>query len=161
VRADKREADFWLSRAEMEKAGADTKDFFRIAATSLDPYVKAGRFKPFQGETELVPGVRAVPTPGHTPGHTSYRLESKGEKLLVMGDLIHVAAVQFPHPTVTISFDIDQHAAAAQRTKEFAESARGGDWIAGAHLSFPGIGHLRSKGQGFIFVPANYSALRR
>jgi glyoxylase-like metal-dependent hydrolase (beta-lactamase superfamily II) len=157
VRADKREADFWLSPANLEKAPAERKGFFKGAMASLDPYVKAGRFKPFDGETELLPGVRPVPTYGHTPGHTSYALESRGEKLLVWGDLIHVAAVQFPDPWVTITFDSDQDAARTQREKEFAELARASSWIAAAHLSFPGLGHMRRVGEGYVFVPINYS----
>jgi glyoxylase-like metal-dependent hydrolase (beta-lactamase superfamily II) len=157
VRADQREADFWLSPANLEKAPAEMKEFFKDAMLSLEPYVKAGRLKPFDGATELVAGVRSVPTYGHTPGHTSYALESKGEKLLVWGDLIHVAAVQFPDPRVTITFDSDQDAARLQRQKEFADVASGRSWIAAAHLSFPALGHIRRDGHGYVYAPINYS----
>jgi glyoxylase-like metal-dependent hydrolase (beta-lactamase superfamily II) len=126
----------------------------------LNPYVSAGKFKPFNGDTELVPGVRAMATPGHTPGHTVYVIESGGQKLLLWGDLMHVAAAQFPDPSVTILFDADSGMAAEQRKKVFADAAKGGFWIAGAHLSFPGIGHLRTAGSGYGFVPANYAAPR-
>ena len=72
------------------------KDFFRGAQMSLGPYVTAGRFKAFDGSAELFPGIRAIATPGHTPGHSIYAVESKGHKLVLWGDLMHVAAVQFP-----------------------------------------------------------------
>ena len=156
VRADKRDADFWLSQANLDKAPADSKGFFQGAMASLNPYVKAGKFKPFDGNTDLVPGVHAVAAAGHTPGHTIYVVESKGQKLVLWGDLMHVASVQFPDPTVTIQFDTDSKAALAQRQKAFADAAKGGYWVAAAHLSFPGIGHLRSEGKGYSFVPANY-----
>jgi glyoxylase-like metal-dependent hydrolase (beta-lactamase superfamily II) len=100
-----------------------------------------------------------VATPGHTAGHTIYVVESKGEKLILWGDLMHVAAVQFPDPAVTIQYDMDSGMAAAQRKKVFADAAGKGYWVAGAHLSFPGIGHLRTAGSGYAFVPINYSAL--
>jgi glyoxylase-like metal-dependent hydrolase (beta-lactamase superfamily II) len=160
VRAAQQEADFWLSKAHMDAAPKDAKDGYLGAMNSLNPYVAAGKFKPFNGDLELVPGIRAVATPGHTAGHTVYAVESKGEKLVLWGDLMHVAAVQFPDPAVTIAFDTNSSQAAAARKKVFADAAEHGDWVAGAHLSFPGIGHLRSAGTGYTYVPANYSALR-
>jgi hypothetical protein len=48
--------------------------------------------------------------------------------------------------------------AGEQRKKVFADAANGGFWVAGAHLSFPGIGHLRTAGSGYTFIPANYTA---
>jgi glyoxylase-like metal-dependent hydrolase (beta-lactamase superfamily II) len=159
VRAAQQEADFWLNKAHMDAAPKDRKDGYMGAMNSLNPYVAAGKFKPFNGDIELVPGIRAVAAPGHTAGHTVYTVESKGEKLVLWGDLMHVAAVQFPDPAVTIAFDTDSVMAVAARKKVFADAAAHGDWVAGAHLSFPGIGHLRSAGTGYGYVPANYSAL--
>ena len=160
VRADRRDADFWLSKEKMDAAPADTKGFFKGAMMTINPYATAGRFKPFAGDTELVPGVRAMANYGHTPGHTIYSIESKGERLVLWGDLMHVAAVQFPNPAVTIQFDSDSKEAAAQRQKAFADAAGGGYWVGAAHLPFPGIGHLRTEGSGYAYVPANYSIVR-
>jgi glyoxylase-like metal-dependent hydrolase (beta-lactamase superfamily II) len=158
VRADQREADFWLSAEHLEAAPEAMKGFFKAAQTALGPYVAAGHFKPFKGDTELTPGVRAQSTPGHTAGHSFYVVESKGQKLVLWGDLMHVAAVQFPDPAVTIQFDTDSDQALAQRRKAFADAAHDGFWVAGAHLAFPGVGHLRSSGNGYTWVPANYSS---
>jgi glyoxylase-like metal-dependent hydrolase (beta-lactamase superfamily II) len=158
VRAAQQEADFWLSKEHMAAAPADQKDGYQSAMNMLNPYISAGKFKPFSGDTELVPGVRAVAAPGHTPGHTLYVVESKGTKLILWGDLMHVAAAQFPDPSVTIRYDTDLRMAAAQRKKVFDDAAEHGNWVGGAHLSFPGVGHLRAAGTGFDFVPANYSA---
>ncbi len=160
VRADKRDADYWLSQANLDKAPEEMKGFFKGAMASLNPYVAAGKFKPFDGSTELVPGVRALASHGHTPGHTTYVVESKGEKLVLIGDLIHVAAVQFPDPTVTIQFDSDSKAALAQRQKAFAAAAKGGYWVGAAHIAFPGIGHIQAAGKGYSWLPANYSVVR-
>lgn len=156
VRAHVKEGDFWLSTANMDKAPADAKGFFQGAMASLNPYVAAGKFKPFDGETELVPGIRAVPATGHTPGHTVYAVESEGNKLVVWGDLMHVASVQFVQPAVTITFDSDSKAAAPQRIKHYADAAKKGYFVAVAHISFPGIGQLRADGKGYDWVPANY-----
>jgi glyoxylase-like metal-dependent hydrolase (beta-lactamase superfamily II) len=160
VRAEQRDADFWLSAANLEKASAEMKSFFQGAQASLNPYVAAGKFKPFNGNTDLVPGVKAVAAPGHTPGHSIYVVESQGQKLVLWGDLMHVAAVQFPEPSVTIQFDTDSKAAAVQRKRAFAEAAKQGYMVGSAHLSFPGLGHLRTEGKGYAFVPVNYSGLK-
>ena len=160
VRADRREADYWLSKEKMDAAPPDARDGFAHAMALLSPYVAAGRFKPFDGDTELVPGVRALASYGHTAGHTTYVVESKGQKLVLWGDLMHVAAVQFGEPSVTIKYDKDAQAAAAQRSKAFAAAARDGYWVGAAHLAFPGIGHLRAEGRAYAFAPANYTQLQ-
>ncbi len=159
VRADRADAEYWLSTANMDKAPKDMKGFFQGAMAALKPYVDAGKFQPFEGPTELVPGVRAVPLHGHTPGHNGYLVSSQGQQLLVWGDVIHAAAVQMADPGVTILFDTDPKAAAPQRRKVMAEAARQGTWIAGAHLSFPGLGQLRAAGKGSEWQPINYRGL--
>ena len=162
LRIDQRDVDFWLSKANMDAAPEGNKGFFQGAMVSVNPYKDAGKLKPFNGATELVPGVRAVPTYGHTPGHTVYQVESKGEKLMLWGDLMHVAAVQFEDPAVTIAFDSDNNAARSQRQAAYADAAKNGYLVGVTHISFPGLGNLRAgaDGKGFTWVPLNYSGLK-
>ncbi len=160
VRADQHDADFWLSKENLDKAPADAKGFFQGAMASLNPYVAAGKFKPFDGNTDLVPGIKAMAARGHTPGHSTYLVESQGQKLVLWGDLMHVAAVQFAQPSVTIQFDTDSKAAAAQRKLAYADAAKQGYLVGSAHLSFPGLGHLRRDGAGYAWVPVNYNGLK-
>jgi glyoxylase-like metal-dependent hydrolase (beta-lactamase superfamily II) len=158
VRAHKLEADQWLTQANLDKAPDAMKDFFKGAMASVNPYATAGKFKPFEAETELVPGIRAVPAIGHTNGHTIYVVTSKDQKLVVWGDLVHVASVQLPDPSITIQFDTDSKKAMPERKKQFADAAKQGYLVAIAHVSFPGIGRLRAEGAGYRWVPVNYSA---
>jgi glyoxylase-like metal-dependent hydrolase (beta-lactamase superfamily II) len=160
VRADKHDADYWLSQVNMDAAPKEAKDFFQGAMASLNPYIAAGKFKPFEGAAELVPGVKAMASYGHTPGHTTYLVESKGERLVLWGDLMHVAAVQFAEPAVTIQFDVDSRAAAKERKRAYADAAKSGYWVGAAHIAFPGLGHLRAEGNGYVWIPANYASLR-
>ena len=157
VRADKHDADFWLSQANLDKAPADSKSFFQGAMASINPYVKADKFKPFDGNTDLASGIKAIASHGHTPGHAIYAIESKGQKMVLWGDLMHVAAVQFDKPSVTIKFDTDSKAAAVQRKKAYAEAAKQGYLVGSAHISFPGIGRLRAEGKGYEWIPVNYT----
>lgn len=160
IYADRSEAAFWLNQANLDAAPEANKDFFKGAMASVNPYVQAGRFKPFDGASELVPGIRVQPASGHTPGHSFVVVESDGQKLVLWGDLIHAAAVQFPYPEVTIVFDGDAPAAAMQRRKAFAEAAREGYLIGAAHISFPGFGRVRKDGTGYRWVPVQYGVLR-
>ncbi|MCE3261536.1 MAG: fold metallo-hydrolase [Pseudoduganella sp.] len=160
VRMDKRDADHFLSKVNLEKASAEAKGNFQGPMHAVAAYANAGKLQVFDGNTELVPGVRASSSYGHTPGHTTYVVESKGQKLVLLGDLMHNAAVQFPDPSVTIQFDSDAKAALAQRKAAFAEAAKQGYWMAASHLPFPAVGHLRAEGKGFKFFPVNYSVPR-
>lgn len=159
VRAERREADYWLSEKNLEVAPEASKQFFTGPIKSLQPYVDAGRLKPFDGDTQLLPGIKAIVTQGHTPGHSMYQIESQSQKLLLWGDMVHVAAIQFDRPDVTIQYDSDTNVAAEQRKKYFAEAAAQGYLIGGAHIPFPGLGHVRADGTAYTFVPINYALL--
>ncbi len=160
VRADKKDADFWLSRENAAAAPKESKSFFDGAVSALQPYVDAGKFKSFSGDTELSPGIRSEANYGHTAGHNSYVISSKGQKLVILGDLIHVAAVQFAKPEITIGFDSDGHEAAEDRRKVFDGVVKSGDLVAGSHLSFPGLGHIAKDGKGYRWYPLNYGPAR-
>ncbi|RSZ56337.1 MBL fold metallo-hydrolase [Massilia atriviolacea] len=156
VHLDKRELDYWMSAANRSKAPEARRALFDQALAKVKPYVDAGKVKTFDGATELFPGIRSIPSYGHTPGHSFYALDSGGETLLFWGDLLHVAEVQMPDPAVTIVFDVDAKAAAAQRKRAFAEAAKEKYWVAGDHVAFPGVGRLRADGEGYRWVPMPY-----
>lgn len=159
LRLDKRDSDFWLTPEQIAKGG----DGAKAVAALVKGFADTGRFKPFDGSAggvEIVPGVKAFPAYGHTPGHSNYVAESKGQKMMFWGDLMHVAAVQFPDPTVTVQFDSDPKVARPAREAAYAAAAQGGYYVAVTHVSFPGIGRLRADGKGYDWLPVNYSANR-
>ena len=160
VRADRADADFWLSETNLAQAEKDDKPFFEGARASLQPYIEAHRFQPFEGRTPLAAGITALPRHGHTAGHSTYLVESRGQKLALWGDLMHVAGVQFEQPAVTIAFDTNSRAAATQRKRAYADAASNGYLVAAAHVSFPGIGRVRSNGRGYSWLPVNYTVPR-
>ncbi|GLK88018.1 MBL fold metallo-hydrolase [Pseudomonas turukhanskensis] len=161
VYAAQAEADFWLSKSNLEKAPEEAKGYFKIAQNSTAPYVTAGRLKTFGlGEAPLA-GVSTVNLAGHTPGSTGYQFTSNGQSILFMGDIIHSFAVQFAHPEVSIGFDNDSSKAIAARKKLFTQVAHDNIWVAAAHLPFPAIGHIRVEGKGFAWVPVEYGPYQR
>jgi glyoxylase-like metal-dependent hydrolase (beta-lactamase superfamily II) len=159
VRASKLDVDYWMNDANEGAAAAFLRPMFEGDKDSLKPYIAAGRVRSFDGGTtlDLVPGIRAIPAPGHTPGHTCYMVESKGQKLLIWGDLIHVAPIQFPDPSVTVEYDYDAKQAQDTREATLTEAAQKGFWIAAAHISVPGVGHVGVKGKEFVWIPAEYT----
>jgi glyoxylase-like metal-dependent hydrolase (beta-lactamase superfamily II) len=159
LRLDKRDSDFWLAAEQVAKGG----DGAKAVAALVKGFADTGRFKPFDGSkdgVEILPGVKAFPAYGHTPGHTNYVAESKGQKMMFWGDLMHVAAVQFPDPSVTVQFDSDPKTARPAREAAYAAAAKDGYYVAVTHVSFPGIGRLRADGKGYDWFPVNYSANR-
>jgi glyoxylase-like metal-dependent hydrolase (beta-lactamase superfamily II) len=140
------------SGTDQRRAPADILTVRRL----FEPYMKVGKFQSFEQDITIVPGVRAFATHGHTPGHTSYIVESNGETLVVLGDLIHIGAVQFDNPLAQANSDVDPREATSQRNRVFQLAAQEGYWIGGSHLAFPGIGHIRQLPGKYLWIPANY-----
>ncbi len=158
VYVDKRDPDHWLNAGVDPNASPELKTTIAQSHQTVDPYVEAGKLQTFDGGTELFPGVRTVPEYGHTPGLTGYMIESRGERLSLWGDIVHAGEVQFRDPTITVDYDVDPNEAIASRLRVLGDAAKQGHLVGGAHLSFPGLGHIRAEQTGFSWVPAPYDA---
>ena len=160
IMVSKEDNDFWLSQKEADSAPDRIKPFFKMAHDIAAPYLKLGQWQAFTEGSVLVPGIQAVKANGHTPGHTAFAVESAGQKLLIWGDLVHAHAVQFARPGVSIEFDIDQKQAIATRKSIFKTMAISKSLVAGMHLPFPGIGHVRWDGkESYSWVPIEFAPL--
>lgn len=154
------DSDFWLSQKVADGAPKEVQPFFKMARDSAAPYLASGQWNTFTQGSVLVPGIRAVQAHGHTPGHTAFAVESEGRKLLIWGDLVHAHAVQFARPGVSIEFDIDQKQAIATRRAIMKDVASSKSLVAGMHLPFPGIGHVRADGKGrYSWVPIEFAPM--
>ena len=155
------DVDFWTGDGAEAKAPAPMRPLFGMARNAVAPYAAAGRLHRFGPGDAIAPGVQALATPGHTPGHTSFLFEAGGnERLLVWGDVLHYHAVQFARPQASFEADTDRRQAVRSRLDVLRRSAANGWWVAGAHLPFPGLGHVRREGRAFAWVPAEYGPLR-
>lgn len=148
------EIDFWQSDDMMNGAPEQFRPFFQQARDAVTAFGE--RVEVVTADADLGQGLSLVPLPGHTMGHSGVRLESEGQSLLIWGDIVHVAPVQFARPEVTIMFDAVPEMAAASRAKVMAEVAEDRTMVAGMHLSFPGYGHVEAATEGYRFVPAAY-----
>ena len=128
------------------------------AVAALAPYgSKVTTFEP--GELgkklkEIVPGISPIAAYGHTPGHTVYLIENGKDKLLIIGDLLHIALVQFPVPEISATYDMDQKTAAAVRRQVLDYAAKNKIPVAGMHIVYPGTGSVSVEGSGFKFTPS-------
>lgn len=156
----KADADYWLDPASEAGAPQGVRFAFPLARNAVAPYQAAGHLRTFSPGDALPGGAVAMDTHGHTPGHVSYRFDSQGQSLLVWGDVLHFHAVQFAHPEAAFEADSDRKAATASRRSLLQQATSNGWWVAGAHLPFPGLGHVRSEGQAYAWVPAEYSPLK-
>ena len=156
----KAESDFWLSEEKAEKAPDEQKRFFNMARDISSQYLANGKWQTFVPGGELVPGIRAIDAKGHTPGHTAYVVGSDKQKLVIWGDVVHAYAVQFAEPSTSIDFDIDQKQAVMTRCALMKTITADGSLVAGMHLPFPGIGHIRAEGEGsYAWVPIEFEPL--
>ncbi len=102
---------------------------------------------------DVMAGIRAVPTPGHTPGHTSYLLGSGSAQLLVLGDVTSSPPVNLANPGWHIMFDQDATVAEATRRKTLDRVIADKITATGYHWGMPGAGTIQKDGNGYALVP--------
>jgi len=110
---------------------------------------------------EILPGVRAIAAYGHTPGHTIFLIENGGAKFLIVGDLLHIAQVQFPRPDISATYDADGKVSAAIRRQVLDYAAKNKIPIGGMHIVYPGAGMVSAVGEGFSFTHEDTKARRK
>ena len=141
---------FWRDPASRARLRDSQKCDHDIATDVLRAY--GDRIRSVQAGPVL-PGITAVPTPGHTPGHTAWLLESDGDSLLIWGDVVHFPQLQFTNPEVSVAYDLDSQAAAVARRRVLDMVAADGIPVAGVHLDFPCFGHVERRGSAFAYTP--------
>lgn len=146
------EAAFWADPGTRARLPDSFKGMVDVAAAALKPY--ASRTRLIGNAADVVPGISSYALPGHTPGHTGYRISSGSEQALIIGDATMVAEWLFDKPEWSLAFDFDADTAVATRRKLLDMAAADRMMIAGAHLPFPGFGHVASAGAAYRFVPA-------
>ena len=146
------EWEFWHDDAILASVPEGSRGFFHMARSAVAPY--KDRLRLISGEAEAVPGVSAVPLPGHTLGHTGFMLDGGREGLLIWGDLVHMTALQFANPDMTIAFDADPAQTAASRRQMMDRAAADNLLVTGMHLDFPGLGQVKRQGDAYRYQSA-------
>ena len=134
----------YMSKPALDHWKGATGDRAELAQKIFKAYGE--RVLGFTDGEEILPGLFGRYAFGHTPGHALFETAD----LLFIGDLLHGASVQFAHPDICASFDMDKPAAVAQRKAWLTKAAQSGKPLAGCHL--PYIGTVKQQGEGFTFT---------
>ena len=144
------EIKFWNDR-DLSLAAHDRQRKNMInARRSLAPY--ANRTTRI-GDGEFLPGIHAMKSPGHTPGHNTWTIEGGRDSLIIWGDTIHMAFMQLQRPEIAFIFDTDPELAVKSRLRLLDRVAADRTRVAGMHLDFPGFGYVR-RGKDRWFIDA-------
>lgn len=119
----------------------------------------ADRFEFIADGDSVASGVTAMMTPGHTPGHMSYMLESGGKQLVLIADLANHYVWSLAHPDWEVSFDTDKAQAAQSRRNLLDMLAADKTPFIGYHMPFPALGYVETRDQGFHYVPHSYQLM--
>jgi glyoxylase-like metal-dependent hydrolase (beta-lactamase superfamily II) len=142
---------------EMEREGADPSfsataqammDTRATFTDSVQPVLDAGLETLVETTAQIAPGIRLIPTPGHTPGHVSVVIESHGERAVITGDLMHHPC-QIAHPEWSAAFDSDPRQSEVTRREFFAQFADTPTLIIGTHFGGPTAGYLLRDGKDY------------
>lgn len=147
------ESAFWLGAGVMSHVDESVRATFAHARSTLEPYIREARYRTFDPEAAWHGYLRAERLPGHTCGHTGYRVRTAIGDVVFCGDLFHVASVQLATPGVTVCYDSDPTLAQATREAFFAKASLAGDIIAAAHAPFPGLGKIQRDNDGYAWRP--------
>jgi glyoxylase-like metal-dependent hydrolase (beta-lactamase superfamily II) len=148
---------FWMSDDNMAKAqdNAMMKGYFantrRVFAGIAD------RMMRYNWGQEVAPGITAIDTSGHTPGHTSFVVASGSGKMFVQSDVTNIPELFLRNPEWHVAFDIDPVKAVATRRRFYDMASAEKTLIAGFHFSFPSMGYVEKDGTNYRLVPIRWS----
>jgi glyoxylase-like metal-dependent hydrolase (beta-lactamase superfamily II) len=144
----KDEWGFWFSEAAMKKA---PRRFVSLACRALEPI--QDRVNLLNGDSQVVPGVRAIPAPGHTPGHMAVSVSSGHEQLLYIGDTV-VHPLHLEHPDWYPIYDVLPEEAAASKRRIFDRAVAEKALVMGQHFPpFPSLGYVVKREVGWQWQP--------
>ena len=144
------EAAFWTAPDAAKSLPEDRQMFAAGAARVLKEIeARVQRFKP---GSEVAPGIVALDTAGHSPGHCSFAISGGGQSLIVLGDALTNAAISFRYPDWRTGGDQDGEKGAATRKRLLDQLATDKLPFTGYHLPEPGLGRAEKAGSAYRFV---------
>jgi glyoxylase-like metal-dependent hydrolase (beta-lactamase superfamily II) len=143
------EWDFWISKPDLRGTGMDDhmKELLVNCASKNLPPLKP-RMELLESEKEVVPGVHAIPAPGHTPGHIALVISSAKEQVLHIADAV-LHPMHLEHPAWRTVFDLNQDDAATTRRQLLDRAAADKVNVLAYHFPFPSLGHVTRTGSAW------------
>jgi glyoxylase-like metal-dependent hydrolase (beta-lactamase superfamily II) len=147
---------WWTEAANETRSPETQRGTFANVARRFAPY--RDRVKTFQPGSEVIPGITSVAAFGHTPGHTIFRIADGDAQFMFLADVTNRPEIMMANPAWQIVFDFDGDAAATTRRRVLDMVATDRIRVTGYHFPFPANGYVARAGNGFRFVPADWSA---
>jgi glyoxylase-like metal-dependent hydrolase (beta-lactamase superfamily II) len=143
---------FWMDEGEMSRASEGRmQGLFKANRGIFDALNR--KVTQYDWNKEVIPGLTAIGTPGHTLGHTSYVLSSGNGKLFIQSDVTNVPFLFVSNPGWHAAFDQVGDMAEATRRKTYDMVIAEKLPVQGFHYPFPGLGHVEKSGDGYRLVP--------
>jgi glyoxylase-like metal-dependent hydrolase (beta-lactamase superfamily II) len=147
---------FWMDDGEMSRAPAGRMaDLFNNNRRVFDALGR--KVTPYEWDKEVMPGITAIATIGHTPGHTSYVVASGNDRVYVQSDVTNHPDLFARHPDWHANFDQDANQAEETRRKVYDMMVAEKLKVQGFHYPFPGLGHIEKDGGGYRVIPAPWN----
>jgi glyoxylase-like metal-dependent hydrolase (beta-lactamase superfamily II) len=151
-----RELAFWMDDGEMSRAPKGRmQDLFKNNRRIFEPI--KDKVTRYDWDKEIVPGITAVATVGHTPGHTSYVVASGTSQVFIQSDVTNHPALFVRHPDWHAFFDQDPVLAETTRRKTYDMLVAEKMLIQGFHYPFPSLGHVERDGTAYREIPVAWS----
>ncbi len=145
------EFEFWKRGEGISEMRQPTLALFQKTLLPLENQLRL-----IEPTDEILPGLHPINAFGHSAGHLVFRLSSGGKQMLLLNDTTPHYVASFAHPEWHFSMDDDPQAAAATRQRILDMAAEESLPVIGYHIPFPSLGFVKSRQQGFEFVPASY-----
>ena len=147
------EWDFWISKPNLAELDIDIhikEALITFASNNLPPI--QSQLDLIDNEKDIVPGIRAIATPGHTPGHMAVEITSEGEQLLLISDTA-IHPIHLESPDWYAAVDYDPEKVVNSRRRLFKKASAEKALVLAFHFPFPGLGYIVPKKKGWLWQP--------
>ena len=148
VKIPEKEIDFW-NKDNFQDIDINGKGFADLAKSLLKAY--DGKIIPVSNEDEIIKNVHIVDLPGHTPGHSGFRIDDTNESFINLGDILHVPNIQLENPNISLLFDVDMEQGLKTRKMLFDMVSTDKLMCSGGHMLAPKFGFIEKFGTGYKF----------
>ena len=140
------EYNFWTSDTFTDSE-VNGNDWAGLARAALNAY--KDKIETISFGKDIIPGVTSVSIPGHTPGHSGFRVDEGNETLIQMGDILHVPNLQLENPSISTVFDVDSEAALKSRKELLDMVSTDKILCTSGHMIQPKFGYIEKSGAGY------------
>ena len=143
------EHDYWMN-GSFDAVDVNGSDWAGLAQAVISAY--SDRLNLVAQGKEIMSGVNTVAIPGHTPGHSGFRVDDGNDSLMHLGDIIHFQNLQLVDPNVSTVFDVDGETALASRKRVLDMVSADNNLCTSGHWLSPKFGHVERHGSGFAIM---------